>query len=133
MIASVLSGILARRGEVEEAARLASVAEGQAPTESVTAQARWRAASARVETKRDPAQAAELARRAVALVTPDMLNLGAELRLDLAEILLADGRREAAFSLAREAADFYGRKGNLVGVGRARPRPSLPDVGRGSV
>lgn len=124
VIAAILSGILTRRGEVEEAARLASAAERHAPIESVTAQARWRAARARAETKHDPGKAAELARRAVGLVTPDMLNLGADLRLDLAEILLADRRGEVARSLAREAAGLYGRKGNLVGVVRAQALPA---------
>jgi hypothetical protein len=54
------------------------------------------------------------------LVPREMLSLGADLRVDLAEILLAAGRREAALPVISEAINLYKRKGNLVSTARAR-------------
>jgi DNA-binding SARP family transcriptional activator/tetratricopeptide (TPR) repeat protein len=119
-ISASLSRILSLRGDHEEAARLAFLSRDNAPAESVAAQALWRTAMARVAaTRRNPRDAVRLAGEAVDLIPPSMINLGAGLRLDLAEILLATGRDESARSVTDDAAKLYERKGNLVGGVRA--------------
>ena len=114
-IAASLSRILSIRGATEEAAKFASLSEENAPAESVTAQALWRAATARALANREDSQKVErLAREAIRLLPLEMLNLGAELRVDLAEVLLAAGQREAALTAIREAIELYRRKGNVA-------------------
>jgi hypothetical protein len=49
-----------------------------------------------------------------------MLNLSADLRVDLTEILLAARWGKAALPVIKEAIDLYERKGNLVSAARAR-------------
>jgi hypothetical protein len=49
-----------------------------------------------------------------------MLNLGAELRVNLSEILQATGQRDAALKAISEAIDLFGRKGNLAAAIQAR-------------
>ncbi|MFW6204446.1 MAG: BTAD domain-containing putative transcriptional regulator [Actinomycetota bacterium] len=115
--AAELSRVLAARGNAAEAAAYASVSREQAPAESVTAQALWRAATARAVGHHE---AGRLLREAADLVPPDMLNLRADLHADLAETLSAAGQPEAALAAAREAAGCYERKGNVVGARRAR-------------
>lgn len=120
-IAASLSRILSVRGATEEAARFASISADHAPAESVTAQALWRAATARALANREDSQKAErLAREAIQLLPLEMLNLGAELRVDLAEVLLACGQRDAALKAISEAIDLYGQKGNLAAAIQAR-------------
>jgi DNA-binding SARP family transcriptional activator/class 3 adenylate cyclase/tetratricopeptide (TPR) repeat protein len=120
-IAASLSRILSAQGATEKAAKFASLSEDDAPAESVTAQALWRAATARALAHRDDSQRAErLAREAIQLLPLEMLNLGADIRLDLAEVLLASGQRDAATKAINEAIDLYGRKGNLAAVIHAR-------------
>lgn len=61
-----------------------------------------------------------MVREAIQLVPREMLNLGADLRVDLAEILLVAGWREAAVPMIKETIELYKRKGNLVSATRAR-------------
>ncbi|HSK92252.1 MAG TPA: hypothetical protein VK875_13180, partial [Euzebyales bacterium] len=65
-------------------------------------------------------EAGRLARAAVDLAPRDMLNLRAELQADLAVVLRAAGRHEAAVLVISEATTLYRRKGNLAGVARTR-------------
>lgn len=69
----------------------------------------------------DLARAQELGSRALELVDgTDALNQRANVRLDVAEVLLAAGRHEDARTRALEAEEIFARKGNIVGAGRAR-------------
>jgi len=115
--AACLSGVLSIQGS-EEAERFSALSFETAPAENITAQALWRSAKARALVNHEEAE--RLAREAIQLVPPEMLNLGADLRVDLAEILLAAGRRESALLVISEAIDLYMRKGNLVSAARAR-------------
>ena len=125
-ITAILSRILTMRGNTGEAARLAGISEDHAPSESVAAQALWRAASARVLASRgEPREAEALAREAVELAPAEMLNLRADLGVDLAEILVATGQQDQAQTLFRGAGDLYKRKGNIVGARRALSRCGL--------
>ncbi len=54
------------------------------------------------------------------LAPGEMLNLSADLRVDLGEILMAVGQRDQARTPLREAVDRYERKGNVVGARRTR-------------
>jgi tetratricopeptide (TPR) repeat protein len=120
-IAADLSRVLCIRGSRDEAARLASRSAEQSPAESVTSQAMWRAAMAQVRANREHYREAErLIHEAVRIVPHDMLNLRAGLHVDLAQMLLATGRRRAALPVIREAASLFARKGNLVGSRRVR-------------
>ena len=120
-IAATLSLVLSVRGATEEAATFASLSADHAPAQSVVAQAFWRAATARVLGNREDFREADrLAREAIQLVPFEMLNLAAELRVTLADVLLAAGRRDAALKAISEAVDLYGRKGNLAAVIQAR-------------
>ena len=124
-IAADLSRILSRRGELEEAARLASQGIASAPAESVTAQALSHAAQARVLATRTRHREAErLLHDALRMVPHDMLNLRAGLSVDLADTLEAAGQRKAALAVLSEAANLYQRKGNLVGARHARRVPA---------
>lgn len=88
---------------------------------AAAAQALSRMATARfLTTREDRDTAVRLAHEAVHMVPPAMLTLRAELRLDLAEILMAAGRHQAAMPVLDEAAGLHERKGMLVGARRAR-------------
>jgi tetratricopeptide (TPR) repeat protein len=104
-----------------EAELLASLSRDDAPAESVAAQALWRAATARVTAIRNEhADAQRLAREAIRLVPVEMLNLRADLLVDLAEVLLAGGDRTGAASTVAAALELYERKGNLASAAQTR-------------
>ena len=120
-IAASLSRILSVRGATEGAAAFASLSADRAPAESVAAQALWRAARARVLANGGDSQEAErLAREAIQLLPVEMLNLGGDLRVNLAEVLLAAGQRVTALEAIGEAIELYERKGNQAAAVRAR-------------
>jgi predicted ATPase/DNA-binding SARP family transcriptional activator len=113
-IASALAQVVSDRGDLSEAGSLAEHARERAPVEGVMAQALWRAATARVLTKRDdPTGAARLIREALGMVPDDLVSLRADLYRDLAFALTDPTEAEAAATVARS---LYERKGHLVGV-----------------
>ena len=118
--AAGLSRVLSIQGS-EEAESFSALSFETAPTENVAAQALWRSAKARVQVNRgDHLGAERLSREAIQLVPREMLNLSADLRVDLAEILLVAGWRKATLPVINEAIDLYERKGNVVSATRAR-------------
>jgi predicted ATPase/class 3 adenylate cyclase/DNA-binding winged helix-turn-helix (wHTH) protein len=124
-IAADLSRLLSRRGEPEEAARLASQCTASAPSESVTARALSYAAQARVlATRTHHREAEHLLHDALRIVPHDMLNLRAGLHVELADTLEAAGQRKAALAVISEAGNLYQRKGNIVGACHARRVPA---------
>jgi DNA-binding SARP family transcriptional activator/class 3 adenylate cyclase/tetratricopeptide (TPR) repeat protein len=130
--AAGLSRVLFIQGS-GEAERFSVLSFETAPSENVAAQVLWRSAKARaLDNRGDHWEAERLAREAIQLVPREMLNLGADVRVDLAEILLAAGRRKAALPVICEAIDLYKRKGNLVSAARlarsnSRSSPSRAD------
>lgn len=119
-IAASLSRIWGRRGETDEAERLAAMSEHHAPRQSVTSQALWRSVQARVLSLHGrPEKARSLAQEAVELVPADMLNLRADVSLDLGEVLLQVGHRDLATRAIRDAIDLYRQKGNVTGSAQA--------------
>jgi tetratricopeptide (TPR) repeat protein len=119
-LAATLSRVLSGRGEVAEGAMFADMGRRHAPSESVTAQALWRVATAKTLLTDEPREAERLTREAVRFVPEEMLNLRADLHVELATTLRATGRPEAALSAQRQAAELYERKRNLVGAQRAQ-------------
>jgi hypothetical protein len=61
-----------------------------------------------------------LAQTAIDLVPATMLDLRADLYVDLAQTQMAGGHREAAREAIDDAITFYERKGNLVAASEAR-------------
>jgi len=113
--AARLSLVLRMQGRSEEGADLAVLSEQAAPSESVAAQALSRAAVARSASDAGEHQEAEsLARQAVRLVPREMLNLRADVLVELAEVLRAAGQENGATEALKAAVRLYKRKGNRV-------------------
>jgi hypothetical protein len=120
-IAAGLSRVLSTRGRSSEADGFSTMSVDHAPAEGLAAQALWRAAKARVMASSDDHLEAErLAREAVGLAPAEMLNLRADLLVDLAEVLLRARQPAKAEPVVAEAIQLYERKGNLVSAARAR-------------
>ena len=112
--AARLAFVLCREGRDEEAAGMAALSANAAPSESPAAQALSTAARAR--TTGD----AELARRAVELAPEEMLNLRADVVVELAAVLRGVGDDQGAKMAHDEAAALYERKGNLAAIALLR-------------
>jgi class 3 adenylate cyclase/tetratricopeptide (TPR) repeat protein len=119
--ASYLGEAVYRQGRIEEAERYSEVSEELGASDDRLNEATWRALRAKVYAARGNFDLAKtLAREAVEIAaTTDYFELAAGTWLDLAEILQAAGDTDAR-AAAREALALYERKGNLVGVRRAK-------------
>jgi len=121
-LAAQLADVLARQGQLDEAARAAEESRDISGPEDLDAQPRWRAALARVLSARgESVEAERLAREALELLEPtDFIFQQAEVFDVLAEILaVADRTDEAANALERALA-LHERKGNVVSAERSR-------------
>jgi tetratricopeptide (TPR) repeat protein len=117
--AATLSFVLRAPERSEEAANFAALGTRTAPSESVVAQALSRTAQAYGWAERGDHRAAEaLARQAVDLAPSEMLNLRADLLVELAEVLRIANHRRAARDAVDEAARLYERKGNIAAARR---------------
>jgi len=113
--------ILGRHGEAMPLARAGR--ELGDPQDAVT-QMLWRQVEALVIVRQGNHEEAErLAREAVAISdTTDGLNFQGDTRHDLAEVLLAGGRRREAATALSEAAERYAQKKNIPLARHARER-----------
>jgi len=111
-------------GEDGEAQRWAETALRDSTEDDFASQSPGRSILARVHARRGEHAVAEtLARQAVALTDPtDFLSQVADAHDDLAEVLVAAGKRDEAVEEFRLAMEVYERKGHLVGVGRMQAR-----------
>jgi tetratricopeptide (TPR) repeat protein len=117
--AARLASVLRTQGRSDEAASFALLSEQAAPSESVAARALSLAAKARSISDGGDHQAAErLARKAVRLVPQELLNLRADVLVELAEVLHAGGQGQGATEAVKEAASLYERKGNTMSAAR---------------
>jgi len=122
--ASRLGRSLCALGRYDEAERWAQRGRELGDDWDVATQAWWRQAQALVHANRGQhAEAESLAREAVAIVEQtDALNFQGYALCDLADVLAAAGRTEAATEVLEQALDRYGRKKNLAMVAQLRPR-----------
>lgn len=122
IIAALLARALLWQGRDTEAEGLVDVARAGAPPSSRPAQARWRALLAAVHTARGQADdAIALATHAHQLLHPtDLLPLRADVLLDLASALAADGHTAKATRAAEHALALCTEKGNIGAAQRAR-------------
>jgi tetratricopeptide (TPR) repeat protein len=136
--AARLALVLHAETRSEEAAEFAAQSARTAPAEGVEAQALSRMAQARVLAERRDHRVAEaLASQAVDLAAREMLNLRADLLIDLADVLRTGDHWSSAREAVDEAARLYERKGNIVAARRAKQLagtdPSPIDVPRAGV
>jgi hypothetical protein len=119
-----LARSLLARGDFGEADQLASRVGRLAAPSYRPPQVRWRGIKALVLANRgETANAVELAREGVALADgSDWLELQGEVRLDLAEALVAAGIDQAAGAVLEEAIERFERKEDVVSARRARER-----------
>jgi class 3 adenylate cyclase/tetratricopeptide (TPR) repeat protein len=129
---AMLANVLVDRGRLDEAAELALESNAIAAEDDLDAQPRWRAALARVLSRRgEHARAEKLAREAVALVEPtDLMPLKGTVFDALAEVLAHSGRAQEAADVRERAIASHEAKGNIVSA--ARSRAALAELRSGS-
>jgi len=120
--AADLAEVILRQGRHDEAAQWIDVAERNAASDDVDAQAQWRGLRAKVAARRGAIGEGELlAREAVELAdSTDALNRRARVRLDLAEVLWLDGRFDEAAAATADGQAWFEKKGNVVEAARAQ-------------
>jgi len=111
-------------GQDAEAVRWAEIALRDSTADDYASQGPARAILARVRARAgDHDESERVAREAVAILdATDALAEIADIHADLAEVLLAGGKREEAVSEFEVALATYRRKGHLVGAGRMEAR-----------
>jgi hypothetical protein len=127
--AARLAACVRGQGRSDEAASLALLSAQTAPVEGVAAQALSRAAMAGVASESgDRREAERLARIAVSLVPGEMLNLRADVLVELAGVLRAGDHEQQAKDAISEASRLYELKGNVASASRMRrlDRSSAP-------
>jgi tetratricopeptide (TPR) repeat protein len=121
------------QGRLDEAERLIELGRELSATDDAANILKWATVAAQLRAEHgDLAAAEEIARDAVARADPDeFLEIAAETRLVLADVLRRKGDDLTARAAAAEAVELFERKGNVVGAGRARAAlvvlPPAPD------
>jgi predicted ATPase/class 3 adenylate cyclase len=130
-IAGMLAHLYVAQERFAEAERYARIGRETATDDDVDAQSRALAASARVLAARGELEAAELsAREGVTLAErTDYLQLRGEILLDLAEVLIAGGRRREAAEVLSRAAHNFDAKGATFQADRVRRRLDAFEAG----
>jgi class 3 adenylate cyclase/tetratricopeptide (TPR) repeat protein len=121
-VAAYLADALCKQHRDREAGRYARISKEAASEGDSLTQVVWRAVSATVAARRGEYEAAErLAREAVRRAdATDMLDLQADSRVALVEVLLLAGDNEGARLSTEAAIELYDRKGNIVSAAKAR-------------
>jgi tetratricopeptide (TPR) repeat protein len=124
---STTAGVLARavyeQERFDDALRLTETAKTASSPDDTVSQVLWRGTRARVLAARGDAEAATIARRAVALARQtDFVNMLADALVDLAETLWLLGRDGESRPPLVEAIRLYEAKGNVVSAAVARGR-----------
>ena len=117
-----LAEALYQQGRLDESETYCELSRELGASDDPATQAGWRAVRAKILAARGAFEQAEpLAREAVEIAsTTDAFDLRGQISLDLATVLGAAGRPEEAQRAAEDALADFERKGNLVGVERAR-------------
>ena len=121
-IAGFLAHALCASADYEEAARFSRACEEAAAPDDVFSQILWRTSRAKIFARQGHLETAEvLAREAVSLAAAtDLLSTHGDALSDLAEVLALAGRRQEALLALGQAANLYGAKGSVAGLGHAR-------------
>ena len=121
-LAALLAQILYALGRFDEVLELAALGRDESSPDDLHTQIQWRGPMAKVLARRGETEEAErLAREGVELAgATDFLNVRATALLDLAEVMLADGRADEAAAVVGAAAALFEQKGNVVGLARSR-------------
>jgi class 3 adenylate cyclase/tetratricopeptide (TPR) repeat protein len=125
--AVMLARALREQGRLDDAWAFTKIAREAAAGEDLAAQISLRGERALVLASRGAlTEATQMSAEAVRLAArTDWLSEHADALLAQAEVLQAAGQPQAAGSAVREAVGLYERKGNRVGVRRARSLPTL--------
>ncbi len=119
---AMLAQAVFEQGRAEEADELCRVTEHAAAPDDIVTQAIWRGVRARLLASEGRCgEAVAQARDAVSLIeVTDLLAHHADALLDLADVLSACSRRDAAEDAIRSALELCERKGNVATAARAR-------------
>jgi predicted ATPase/class 3 adenylate cyclase len=130
-VVPLLVDALLAQGLDEEGLQLTEVAEQRAVAQDIDAQAGWRRVRASLLARRGELDEAQrLARDAMAIADPtDYLELRAQVKTDLADVLDLAHRPEEAASTREEALRLFEQKGNVVAVASLRNRLGALDAG----
>jgi class 3 adenylate cyclase len=119
-LALELGDAVFRQRKLDEAERLGRIGEKVTASEDVFGRFQWLTLQARVRAAQGDLEGSEaLVRRAVELPADEYVELAADARLALAEVLRLAGKTGAE-DAASEAVAIYERKGNVIGAQRAR-------------
>jgi tetratricopeptide (TPR) repeat protein len=124
-LAAMLAQVLYSQERDEDALRFSEISEHASARDDLSAQVQWRAARAKVLARMGQSEEAErLALEAVALAeeTRDFPLLRGDALLDLGEVLITIGRRQAAVGPIEKALALHERKGNVVSAEAAHRR-----------
>jgi tetratricopeptide (TPR) repeat protein len=123
-IVAMLAGVLASRGLREEAEQAVVIARELADEDDVASQVLWRTAHARLLADASQGElATDAAERAVEIATEgDDIELLADAKAALGEVLWQLGRQESAEPPLREALALYERKEDIASATRVRLR-----------
>ncbi len=127
IVPSLVDALLAQ-GLDDEGLKLADLAAQKAIPEDIDAQAGWRRARAKLLARRgDLSEALQLASDAMTIAEPtEFLDLRAQVRADLADVLDLAGRREESASALQGAVRLFEQKGNLAAATQLRNRLAIP-------
>jgi class 3 adenylate cyclase/tetratricopeptide (TPR) repeat protein len=119
---ALLARVLLRQERYEEAEEHAGSCREVAASHQVDAQVKWRSIRAVVQARRGELEDAEqLAREAVERADQtDQVEIQAEARADLGEVLRLAGRRQEAATQFNRAVQLYERKGNSAAAKQVR-------------
>jgi tetratricopeptide (TPR) repeat protein len=120
--AALLGLTLVEQGRDDEALEYADLAAAWAASDDTASQTRLLAVRARVLSRRGELAAGEAAARAAVAqsMASDDLSPRGDALVNLAFVLDRAGHTDEAADALRDALALYQRKGNLVGVARAR-------------
>ncbi len=121
-VAAMLARVLLRQERYEEAESLTRQCELVAASHQLDAQVKWRSIRAVVHARRGELEVAEeLVQEAVSRVdATDQIEIQAEIRADMGEVLRMAGRHEEAARQFNRALQLYERKGNVMAARQVR-------------
>jgi class 3 adenylate cyclase/tetratricopeptide (TPR) repeat protein len=121
-VAVMLARVLLRQDRYEEAVSLTRQCEQVAAEYQFDAQSKWRSIRAVVHARRGELEVAEqLVQEAVSRAEEtDQVDIQAEVRADLGEVLRSAGRHEEAARQFERALQLYERKGNVMAARHVR-------------